>query len=528
MRVESRELSSNGITVSRALYDREILKHRGMYTVAVTRLYDLCVVSSPSSVDLSELVRFMNQEYPEMCLLFRSEWDGSMQWTAKRAKYALLMLKASGADAEAIEICQLIHDMLYAEDSVAVLEASKSAVKFGRGKAETPIKTVQPRYGVGAYKVFEESKYHFDHPAVQNTVVRWKKSKLVEVNHNHILRETVLKTLGVLTEGLEQVGKGLACFVNGLTADEELEFFDDILSGHVKLDGPFGELLKERIFEDASYRVTRVGGIQGDTKFCETVGFVCDEKRCACVAERRAELRKHYKYVRPFSISDASVVFEISHGQLEERIPEFSIPSVLHGTYCVNYAEQGHLECFPRYLLLQGFSGEYLYRQTAAMMGYFSETEPVRVQMYEKYGNKVKSTTVQLYNIKDVYYSSERNEMGGYATATLRPLVGNEFAFPCLTDKEFLKRYKQRSKVGLYRHIRRYTDTLFRIPDRQTKEKYLDFVAELVFALLCFDNGITEYTIDTEKYSYITEEQYRMACLDADSVFTDMFISENS
>lgn len=510
MRIEAYELNKvTGIDISKTKLKKSLKYYRGMYCNACEKLYDLYFLSE-IELDMIELVRAMNEEFPEYMHLFRNEVDAIMDWTSNRCRYILDIAKGYNFSDKFISVVKILETLFKSSEAISALTNIENRCKFTRG---TSVKNLLPKINI-SNRVYDSSLYNFDNFAVQELFYTMSSERLIYVNTNDILRLAVLREIGVSDLDIEVIkSRNESYFVKGLTYDEELIYLDLILSGAVDINGTYADLLKEKLDENAQYSIasTKTRGMTVVSTFADQMFIKSLSDRCEYVKLRREELQSRYAYVRPYYVLNSGVYFAVSDEEYKYSGTSFDAPRVFTGMYAYDYVKN---EFLSEINLLEGISGEYISEADAIAQGYTVTASPIKVKTnIYKSGDSVKMSIDNYYPISECRLSEDKDFSGKYIS---RPLVAKyDEAFMLLrkTPQDIWGTESETNKQDFYNNIRSKVNTVFKITDNL--ECYLDYVAELVCALKYLTNGAGSYSTVYDCYSYITEDLYNKACYDA-------------
>lgn len=513
MKIEAAELNANGIKISKRLLEDAIKKYKARYYDMCYVLYDNYWQSTPSEFCASDVKRAFMQEFPDVFKYLISRKDATVDWSSKRIRYALAMCNHRNVSRNALDLLDYLRILLESKEALDSLNNIYERGKFGvKGRKNV---TFSPKINLSTH-VADNSKFKFDNPAIHEAISISADSVLIRVDTRKIMRNKAMSMLGATEQNIktmEESGKGFFSAV--LTQEEELDFLDYFLQGVVKARGTAADLLNERLESEAQYSMTNSGGITVLETFAERAFIESLNERCDFVREQRAELEKKYSVVKPFYVDNDGVLFEVSRGNAADTDydEKFEVPKRFVGSFAIDYCKSMML---PSYCMLSGNFGELISKDDVLDNGYYTEAKPVKIDMLFKSGNNVKKRSMLYYNIADVYYSDERNEMGELATNTLRPKIGDTLSLDYESEQSLFDNYNVTSRLGLYRTIRsKLARSVFNIPDEK-KQGYFDLVADLVCAFKYFDCCGKTYECVNSCYDYVTESEFDMACYDAD------------
>lgn len=507
MRVACNNINARGITIDMGQFKSVYSKYQGLYATSCYKLYDLGYTTVPSIFRIKDFKRAFFDAFPDCVDLFRSNTKCTMDFSYKRAEYALCVLKSkSETDTDCIEVLTIFKDLLKSEEAISALTNLRYKLKA----SNKGVSTIKSGLCVTT-KIHNKSNVLLDNFAVVECIQREADTALVKCDTRNLLIEGVCREIGLTDiEIKEHYKSGEGFFVRGISSSDERNFTSYIISGDVLLDGKYGNKLQEFIKKYYADNFGTLKAGQSCMSFEENV-FI---KTLQIRSEKVAEMRNLYSGVgcKDFYVTSDYVLFEIKTSVPPEQTP-FLGASINVGTYALDWVTKQELSKLNN---LKGLIGEYMPEEYVVEKGYKVTSLPVQLFVATRgTAGKLNIKPVNYYPIYNVVVDTD--EFGNLVHPT--PLLESTYNYFGYTLEEGLARTNCYSLDGLYNKLHNIAISNYDISvggaNNMPRRSYSYLVAELALAIIKADWGFATYTFRYNCYSFVNAEVYDMACFDA-------------
>lgn len=232
MRIASRNINTRGVEFSKSVLLHSQMAHDNRYANACLKLYDNFYLTTPTVFDKGDFVEMLLKDYPEQSKMLINDTTGAFELEPMMIKYA--MFRSNDKTFNWLMHCAL--------DITEAIEASEAFAEFDRA-VKIPKRSdkvvAMPRLSVSS-DLYNHSTAPLDSPHVMNLVGDGHK-KVERRNLGYIYRKYLLKDCNIECS-LEESG----LLIKDAPVEVECRFIDLLLSGKIKADGTYGEVITAR------------------------------------------------------------------------------------------------------------------------------------------------------------------------------------------------------------------------------------------------------------------------------------------
>lgn len=503
MRIACTNINNSGITLSKSLINKAIFKYNGLLGRALFKLYDLGYQSSPSVFDLSDFRSVLCSDFPSEVSLLRDNLRGKISIEDENmVTYAVL--KTTNKDFK--EVLSIYLDILIAKKSLDAYSTLISKIKMPK---KNDLIKIKPRMGISG-SVNNYNSLPLDIPAVRECFVVNEDEELVHYNTSEILVKEIIKRLGYSeVDYLEHKNSGQPFFISGVSQDSELKLLSVIISGKIIADGKFGSELVNDIhkYYNDFYKVhdSRVHCLNYE----EVIFNSAIDERILMIKNKRKDFGD--KPFRDFYVTTDEIIFAVKDLSLELVKRSYFEGNKLHlGIATLSHENRTE---FSKINTLCGLCGEFIHKSVVSEKGWYSTGLPVSIKFGMLVGKRFKLNELEYYPIYNVYYG--KDNVGG---SNIKPLLGNDIHIVVSDKEEVLNKLGVSSTFELFNMFLKATNVNLPAVNID-RVKYEELVADLATALVCAECGDLEYDMFGTSYSWVTDELFYRASVEAEELF---------
>lgn len=518
MREASMYLNTNGIAISKERFDKVYTYYSGLFAKACYKLYDLGYLSSPSEFDVEELRSsyFTSNDFKDKIGIFENYNEGVYMLNWRVAEYALSVYKD---DEDFVEVTKSLRDVLKAKEALTALDLAYTKVNLKK-KAQV---VVTPRLNVSS-TVENCSQVPLDNFALQECFVRTEDTHLVYFDTRDEVIKLLCKKIGMQDDEYNQhILSGQSFFLDGISAKEEYNYVDLIMSCDLNLTGKYGKKLQKYITNYYQTNAQQLKARISCIKFEDKIFIECLNSRIERIREKRREVKSLGG--RDFYVTKDYVIFEIPNF-CNDRKESYFENGFIVGNYAMDYLTYEELD---KVNCLLGLAGEYISKDDVKALGYQAFGKPIIMHRFSRNSKgELKDSVKEYYPIYNVSMLTEATkDMELLRQKTLKPKVGSEIEVIFSDIQVFYQQFGVTSKSDLFKEIRASVledyELTFGTSLQVGKKSYSSLVSDLTCALIFMECGYPDYELCFDSYEFVTDEIYLKACYDATIKFKQIY-----
>lgn len=507
MKIAVQKLNANGITISKELLEKSLLKYNSIFSNESYKLYDLGYISSPSEFNKSEFLKAVYQQFPNSKDLLISNITGELVLDSDLISYAILKLN----NKEFSVVMESFKKIVESNEAIENLSSLYTKLSI---KKKTSV-VIKPRLSV-SNTLADYSTYKLDGFGIMDCFERQEDTHLVKVCINEILLKYLCFEVGISEDCYNKYKlTGKSFFIDGLTAGQELNFINYLLNGVIKPDGKFGKELEDVLLSYYSKLFSSNNPRFSCDKFEATIFIKALDEVLMYTKAERAKIESIGG--SELYVTDKEIIFEVPNIISEKNWSCFNDNKLMVGNYVMDYVTHEELSKCNNLL---GICGEYIKKSDVEELGYFPLCQPVKLHYMSKSGAKLKDSTFEYYPISRVLYNDDKDENGNYVSRSLVPVILEDFVISFSDISSVYNKFGVSNKNELFKSIRKNLVQTFTVDTSIVT--YTNLITDLVCALIYADCGYPDYDLVMDNYMFITDDIYNKACFEAEEVYKEI------